>query len=123
MADDRSPEICEVSRAELLYGRPVVERQRWTVKDDDPVDPWSYRMKIGRGTVWLNAVEYRIFCLLAGKPYRAFSRDRIAAAVSTERHPVTPQSLGRHIASLRAKLGFFADYIQSVPYIGYRFKA
>jgi hypothetical protein len=24
---------------------------------------------------------------------------------------------------LRDKLGFFADYIQTVPYIGYRFKA
>ena len=28
-----------------------------------------------------------------------------------------------YIASLRDQLGFFRDYIQTVPYIGYRFRA
>ena len=85
--------------------------------------PWSYEMRRGRQTVQLNNVENRILCFLAAKPYRAYTRRRIAAAVSTGSQPVTTETLGLHIASLRDKLGFFADYIQSVPYIGYRFKA
>ncbi len=48
---------------------------------------------------------------------------RVAAAVSTQRHPVAPEALDGHIARLRDALGFFRDYIQSVPYIGYRFRA
>ena len=36
---------------------------------------------------------------------------------------MTEQALDEHIASLREKLGLFSDYVQSVPYVGYRFKA
>lgn len=81
------------------------------------------RAMLGRETISLNQVEYRILELLASKPYHAFTPRRIVAAVTTPTHPVTEETLRDHIASLRDKLGFFADYIQSVPHIGYRFKA
>ncbi len=84
---------------------------------------WSYRMKLGRETIWLDPIEYRIMAFLAEKPYYAYTPERITAAVNTARHPVTVETLDNHISSLRDKLGFFRDYIQSVPYIGYRFKA
>jgi hypothetical protein len=84
---------------------------------------FSYRMKLGRETILLGPVEYRILRFLAAKPYRAYTRRRIAKAVTTHRHPVTEEAMDRHIASLRDKLGFFWNYIQTVPYVGYRFKA
>jgi DNA-binding winged helix-turn-helix (wHTH) protein len=31
--------------------------------------------------------------------------------------------LDQHITALRDQLGFFRDYVQTVPYMGYRFKA
>ena len=70
----------------------------------------------------LDYVEYRILQLLSSKPYHAFTARRIVDAVTTAEQPVTEETLPSHIASLRKKLGFFADYIQSVPRIGYRFK-
>lgn len=87
------------------------------------VGPWSYRAKTGKGTIRLTSIEYRILELLASRPYHAFSRHKIAAAVSTETQRVTVDQLGRYVRSLRRQLGFYGDLIQSVPYIGYRFKA
>jgi DNA-binding winged helix-turn-helix (wHTH) protein len=33
------------------------------------------------------------------------------------------EDIDQHIASLRNQLGFFHDFVQTVPYVGYRFKA
>ncbi len=84
---------------------------------------WAYRLKLGREPIPVDPVGFRILQFLAAHPYRAYTRHRIAAAVSSRRHPVAAESLDRHIADLRRQLGFFRDYIQTVPHIGYRFKA
>lgn len=83
----------------------------------------AYRRKLGRETIPVDPVGFRILQFLAAHPYRAYSRRRIAAAVSSRRHPVAAETLDHHIAALRRQLGFFRDYIQTVPHIGYRFKA
>ncbi len=97
-------------------------RRRRFQNDQDTVDPWSYAAKRGQGTLRLNLVEYRILRFLSERPNQALTRDRIAAAVSTSRNRVTAETLSRYIHSLRDQLGFYSDYIQSVPFIGYRFK-
>jgi DNA-binding response OmpR family regulator len=88
----------------------------------EPPPPF-YRVALGLEPIQLGDVEFRILRLLASKPYRPFSRLKIAAAVSTERLPVTEETVDEHILSLRGQLGFFRDYVQTVPYLGYRFKA
>jgi DNA-binding response OmpR family regulator len=97
-------------------------RRRRFQNHQDVVDPWSYAAKRCEGTLRLNFVEYRILAFLSQRPNQAITRERLAAAVTTSRHRVTAESLGRYIHSLRDQLGFYSDYIQSVPYIGYRFK-
>jgi DNA-binding response OmpR family regulator len=99
------------------------DQRRKVDRFNDVVGPWSYRAKLGKGTIRLSSIEFRILMFLASKPYRAFTKRRIAAAVSTETQPVTAETLGRYVRSLRGQLGFYSDYIQSVAYIGYRFKA
>jgi DNA-binding response OmpR family regulator len=123
MTDNRAIPSCHVVSMETLNGQRQRERRSGIQDDSQIVDPWSYRAKVGRGTIRLSLVEFRILRLLASRPYRAFTRERIATAVSTEQHPVTVTTLAGHIASLRAQLGFYGDLIQSVPYVGYRFKA
>jgi DNA-binding winged helix-turn-helix (wHTH) protein len=36
---------------------------------------------------------------------------------------VTEETVDEHIDALRDQLGVLHDYVQTVPYIGYRFKA
>jgi DNA-binding response OmpR family regulator len=96
--------------------RPARERARGR-------RPSPYLFRRGLETIQLDVVEFRILQFLAATPYRAFSPRTIAAAVSTARFPVREDRLDYHIARLRERLGFFRDYIQAVPHIGYRFKA
>lgn len=85
--------------------------------------PLSYRLTVGRETLRLDLIEFRILVFLASRPYHPFTRRRIAEAVSTEDFPVTEESVDQHIASLRSQLAIFRDYVQAVPHVGYRFKA
>src|SRR3954451_8352651 len=96
-------------------------RQRWPIKEHQA--PSSYRVALGDETIHLGIVEFRILLFLAGRPYHAFTRRNIADAVSSEQNPVMEDTVDRHVASLLDQLGVFHDYVQSVPYIGYRFKA
>jgi DNA-binding response OmpR family regulator len=91
-------------------------------EDVNPESPWSYAVKRGKKPISLTGIEWRILKLLASRPYHAFTPRHIAAAVTTDAQPVTEESLRTHITTLREKLGFFADYVQTVPYIGYRFR-
>jgi DNA-binding response OmpR family regulator len=98
-------------------------RQTWPVHEYHPERPTSYRLALGRETIQLGIVEFRILLFLATKPYHAFTRRSIADAVSTEQNPGVEDTVDQHVASLLDQLGVFHDYVQSVPYIGYRFKA
>jgi two-component system phosphate regulon response regulator PhoB len=85
--------------------------------------PASYRQALGDEPIRVGIVEFRIMRLLASRPYYAFTRQQIAGAVSTENRPLAEESVDAYVASLRNQLGVFHDYVQSVPYVGYRFKA
>jgi DNA-binding response OmpR family regulator len=97
--------------------------RRKTKVEESAAAPPFYRIALGLVPLQLGALEFRILMFLASKPYRPFSASSIAAAVTTSRAPVAEDEVAQHIASLREQLGFFRDYVQSVPYMGYRFKA
>jgi DNA-binding response OmpR family regulator len=88
-----------------------------------PTERFVYRFNMGLERVTLNIIEFRILTFLASRPYHAFRREEIVKAVTCEQFPVSNVSLHQHITGLRGKLGVFRDYVQRVPYIGYRFKA
>jgi len=123
MPSERESEACYVLIEDVRQVERKVRRRRRFEILDEAVDPWSYQAKRGQAILCLSVVEYRILRFLAASPNRAFTPRRIAEAVSTKGHCVTTETLGGYIHSLRGQLGFFSDYIQSVPYIGYRFKA
>lgn len=123
MTNPRPTPNYDLQVADLVSELERLERVEEPVEEAPHTGVPSYRMKMGRETIWLNTVEFRILRFLAATPYKAYSRRQIAEAVSTTRHPVDAETLDTYIASLREGLGFFRDYIQAVPYIGYRFKA
>jgi DNA-binding response OmpR family regulator len=96
-------------------------RQRWPIREHR--SEATYRLAFGKEPIQLGIIEFRILLYLASRPYYAFSRRSIAEAVSTEQNSVREDLVDAHIASLLDQLGEFHNYVQSVPYIGYRFKA
>jgi len=120
--ENRSAEVSYVLINDVHDTERRTKRRRHFWTEEELVDPWSYAAKRGEGTLCLPIVEFRILQYLASRPNQALSHRRIAAAVSTRRHTVTVETLSSFINSLRGHLGFYSDYIQSVPYIGYRFK-
>jgi DNA-binding response OmpR family regulator len=121
--NDESSEDYYLTIVDVSNVHQESDGQRKEIKIEKAKSVRPRRRILGREPISLNQVEYRILELLASKPYHAFTPRRIVEAVTTPSHPVTEETLRDHIASLRDKLGFFSDYIQSVPYIGYRFKA
>jgi DNA-binding response OmpR family regulator len=114
----KTEKVAIINLTALLEEAP---RQKWPLQEHQA--PTSYRLALGQENIHLGIVEFRILLFLAGRPYHAFTRRNIADAVSSEQHPVTEDTVDRHVASLLDQLGVFHDYVQSVPYIGYRFKA
>jgi DNA-binding response OmpR family regulator len=82
--------------------------------------PASYRHE---EPIRVGLIEFRIMMFLASWPYHAFTQRQIAEAVSTIDRPVSEASIDDYVASLRDQLGVFHDYVQTVPHVGYRFRA
>lgn len=84
------------------------------------------RKLLRRGVeVELTAKEYRLLAYMAGRPGCALSRDAILDAVWGSSVFVTPRSIDRCVATLRAKIEpdpHNPRYIQTIRDIGYRFE-
>lgn len=115
-----SDELAIIGLTEFLE---AAARQTWPASPEKLAGPASYRLALGDQPIQLGNVEFRILFYLASRHYHPFTRRAIADAVSTDEQPVTEETVDEHIASLRDQLGVFYDYVQTVPYIGYRFKA
>ena len=103
---------------------PHVEHVRRVPRrdDDDPHELLPYEIVLSGAPFRLNLVEYRLICLLASRPYYPFTPPQIISGVNRDDDLISEESLAEHIRRLRDKLGFFHDYVQKVPFIGYRFK-
>ncbi len=123
MFSDTCSPTYDVAIADVLHDPRQAERRRRRVREERRAAPHDYRVKLGREVIRLSTVEFHILMFLAARPYHAYTPRHIVEAVSTDAHPLREETLDRHIARLREQLGFFRDLVQSVPYIGYRFKA
>ena len=115
--------IGEVEISNLTEFLQIAAHQEWPVGDEPGNSIPSYRLALGKEPIQLGIVESRILLYLASRPYHSFTRRSIAAAVSSTAEPVAEGTVDRHVASLVDQLGLFHDYVQTVPYVGYRFKA
>jgi DNA-binding response OmpR family regulator len=123
MPNERTDKTNERTVTDLSTLLQAATQQRWPVHEDHSDITTSYRLALGQEIIQLGIVEFRILLFLASRPYHAFTRRSIADAVGTDQNPIVEDTVDRHVASLLGQLGVFHDYIQSVPYIGYRFKA
>ncbi len=97
MSDERSIESPETRYVEFVLDQRRARRQP-EEEQERPSDPrYSYRMKMGRETIRLDPIAFRLLNFLAARPYRAYTRRTLAEAISTPRQPVAEESLDQHI--------------------------
>jgi two-component system phosphate regulon response regulator PhoB len=70
----------------------------------------------------LTLTEFRLLCLLAGRPGWVFTRDQIVKGVHGGDYPASDRSVDVQVVNLRKKLGPCGKYLETVRGIGYRFK-
>jgi len=83
----------------------------------------SYTARLGKHKLALPRKEFEtLVCLIRNKG-RVLSRESILNAVWGENVHVVDRTVDVHIRKVREKLGAYAEYIETVPGVGYRFKA
>ena len=91
---------------------------------DEPTELLPYQIVLSGAPFRLTLIEFRIISVLSSRPYHPFTPEKIVDGVNrNQAQPlISVEELPDHVRSLRDKLGFFHDFVQKVPYIGYRFK-
>ena len=119
---DRNQPDSGADRADDEEGHNLVEVEAiagWTF------DRQRREVRLGGRSIRLTNIEFFILRHLAARPYWAYTRRQIARAVCEalgDQQAIAEEDVDEHVISLRDKLGMLSDYVQSVPYIGYRFK-
>ena len=83
----------------------------------------SYTATLGKQKLVLPRKEFETLVYLIRNKGRVLSRESILNAVWGENVHVVDRTIDVHIRKIREKLGTYADYIETVPGVGYRFKA
>lgn len=109
--------------------RNVFRRRQRLAMSDDPIEIGELRIHPGRHEVTLKgkpidltATEFGVLRFLASRPGWVFSREQIVDAVKGTDYPVTARAVDVQMVNLRRKLGKFADWIETVRGVGYRFR-
>lgn len=71
--------------------------------------------------IFFTSMEFKLLCYLLQHESQILSRQKLLDEVWGQLANVTDRTIDTHIYSIRKKLGEFADHIQSVPRIGYRY--
>ncbi|NCC51234.1 MAG: response regulator [Spartobacteria bacterium] len=119
-----SPKVL-MARLKAVLRRKAREETRETsvlVRGELRIDPGRHEVCAGEGTIDLTATEFRVLHFLARKPGWVFTRQQIVDAVKGEDYPVTERSVDVQMVGLRKKLGDYADCVETVRGIGYRFR-
>jgi len=120
-------------RVLLARIRAVLRRQEVAAATDTTED--EPKIQHGRLTIYpdrheafvddekldLTATEFRLLRLLANRPGRVYTRQQIIELIHGGQSAVTDRSVDVQVVSLRRKLQRYADLIQTIRGVGYRF--
>lgn len=83
----------------------------------------SYEVFLNGQMLHLTPSEYKLLATLVQSQGRVLTRDQLIERVQGEGISVTGRTVDTHIFGLRKKLGAWADHIDTIRGIGYRYKS
>lgn len=81
----------------------------------------EHRVTIANMDIGLTETEFSLLLYLVRHPLKAFSRKQLLETIWEDAMMVTERTVDAHIKNLREKLAAFAQHIQTVRGVGYRF--
>ncbi len=81
----------------------------------------EYRASLDGKDLGLTLTEFELLRYLVRHPRKAFTRQQLLETIWKDAMMVTERTVDAHIKNLREKLGEFAQHIQTVRGVGYRF--
>ena len=85
------------------------------------IDLEKHTVTIDGQVVKLTATEFKLLYQLASHPGRAYTREQLLNRVVGDGVVVVDRNIDVHIRAVRKKIGNYADHIQTVRGVGYRF--
>ncbi|MCB1646986.1 MAG: response regulator [Pseudomonadales bacterium] len=95
-------------------------KERIQIKDL-VIDTARHEVRLKDENIKLTATEFKLLFQLASQPGRAFTREQLLNRVVGEGVIVVDRNIDVHIRSVRKKLGSYAQMIQTIRGVGYRF--
>ena len=97
------------------------ERNRWR-KDGLEVDMEAHKAFIDGAEMVLTATEFKLLTELIKRPGRVQTRDQLLNSVWGYEFDGYARTVDTHVRRLRQKLEAYADYVETVRGVGYRFR-
>ena len=86
------------------------------------IDMEAFEAKLNGTRLDLTKSEFHILHHMAAHPNRVFTRDQLISKIRGHNYAITERSIDYQIFCLRKKLGKYADRIDTVRGVGYKFK-
>lgn len=115
-----SPQVI-VAHVKAVLRRSGVEESRILQVDDLTIFEDEYRATLDGRDLGLTLTEFELLRYLVRHPRKAFTRQQLLETIWQDAMMVTERTVDAHIKNLREKLGSFAQHIQTVRGVGYRF--
>ena len=123
-ADDYLPKpfsLAELrARIRAVLRRHYLKQKKRIVVGDIAIDRERHEVIVGRETVPLTPVEFKILEALASREGFTFSRDMLLEYIWEGEKCVVDRTIDVHIKHLRNKLGRAGKFIKNIRSIGYK---
>ncbi len=115
-----SPQVI-VAHVKAVLRRSGVQESKILQVDDLTIYEDEYRATLDGRDLGLTLTEFELLRYLVRHPRKAFTRQQLLETIWQDAMMVTERTVDAHIKNLREKLGSFAQHIQTVRGVGYRF--
>jgi two-component system phosphate regulon response regulator PhoB len=115
-----SPQVI-VAHVKAVIRRSGVEESKTLDVDGLTIYEDEYRATLEGKDLGLTLTEFELLRYLVRHPRKAFSRQQLLETIWEDAMMVTERTVDAHIKNLREKLGAFAQHIETVRGVGYRF--
>ncbi|MDX1430440.1 MAG: response regulator transcription factor [Rhodothermales bacterium] len=115
-----SPQVI-LANVKAILRRSGVEESRTLQVDNLTIYEDEYRASLDDKDLGLTLTEFELLRYLVRHPRKAFTRQQLLETIWKDAMMVTERTVDAHIKNLREKLGSFAEHIQTVRGVGYRF--